>query len=308
MHRRHVLRTLSLGAVAATCLPSVSVGAPANETVSLTPNIHNASSADVWACWIGHSTVLLRICGSWVLTDPVLFGSYGAQFLGITLGPRRYIKPALSIKEIPKPDVIILSHAHMDHMDRKTLVHLSELYPKQIDVYTASYTSDVISDLDWKSLNEMDWGDRIDLGSFELTALRVRHNGWRWPGEACRAEGYMRGRSYNGYYLRCNNVGVVFGGDTAYTTHFKNVPGPVHLAIMPIGAYRGYRDHHCTPEESLGMVQMMKAERMMPIHYNTFCQSEEPRHEPLSRLRKAVAKQQGVQLTCLDIGSSLQIA
>ncbi len=309
MNRRDVVRTLALGMGAVAYLPSARLEATPAVESSLKPNLESGRSSDVWACWIGHSTVLLRIADKWVITDPVLFNAYGASFLGITLGPRRYTKPALQLADIPKPDLILISHAHMDHMDRRTLSGLCDLYPGQIDVITAAHTMDVIEDLNWRSRNEMDWGDTANVHGFELTALKVRHNGWRWPGEACRANGQPRtGRSYNGYYIRSSGMGIVFGGDTAYTDEFKKVPGPVHLAMMPIGAYEPYPDTHCTPEECLEMVRMMGAERLMPIHYNTFRQSEEPRHEPKQRLIAALAKNQCTSLACLNTGEYIQLA
>jgi L-ascorbate metabolism protein UlaG (beta-lactamase superfamily) len=229
--------------------------------------------------------------------------------MGVTFGPRRYTEPALQIHNMPKPDLVLLSHAHMDHMDRKTLCALTDMYPDQIEVITAANTRDVIDDLRWKSLNEMDWGDSATILGIELTALQVRHNGWRWPGEADRANGQPRtGRSYNGYYLRSTETAIVFGGDTAYTTAFANVPGEVELAIMPIGAYDPYPETHCTPEESLAMARLMKAHRMMPVHYNTFRQSEEPRHEPKQRLLASLARESGPTLACLNTGEYVRLA
>jgi L-ascorbate metabolism protein UlaG (beta-lactamase superfamily) len=271
-----------------------------------TPNVSEAADLPVWATWIGQSTILLRLCGTWVLTDPVLFDTYGLQLLGLTLGPRRLRRPALALEDIPKPDLILLSHAHMDHMDRRTLRALAERHPKSIDVITTVNTGDVIDDLPWHSINEMDWGDRVDYRGLSITGLRVKHNGWRIPGEACRAEGHLRtGRSYNGYHIDCNGVGIVFGGDTAYTDAFKHVRGDVELAFMPIGAYHPYPETHCTPEEALDMSRMMKARRMIPIHHSTFKQSEEPLSEPLQRLRAAARSMQGVAIAGVKPGESV---
>jgi len=255
----------------------------------LTPDMEEALDSPVWACWIGHATVLLKLGDAWVITDPVMMEAYGVTVLGVTLGPRRLTPPPIAVDDLPTPDLILLSHAHLDHMDRPTLEALSERHPGMIDVITATNTQDVIEDLPWRSLAEMDWGDRISLHGFDLHCLEVRHNGWRWPGEACRARGQRRtGRSFNGYYLSHNGTGIVFGGDTAYTDLASRIPGPVDLAIMPIGAYGGCADVHCTPEEALEMTRQMGAKLMMPIHHSTFNQVEEPIHEPLQRLHAAI--------------------
>lgn len=271
--------------------------------------IDDAYFDDAWACWIGHATVLLRLGGKWILTDPVLFDAYGINVLGVTLGPRRYTPPALSIDEIPRPDLILISHAHLDHMDRRTLEALSERYPQQIDVITAMNTKDVIDDLSWRSINEMDWGDRVNYDGIEISALQVQHNGWRMPGEACRANGQRKtGRSYNGYYLASSHAGIVFGGDTAYTKQFNEVRRDVDLAIMPIGAYRDCHAVHCTPEEAYAMSTMMKARRLLPIHHGTFNQHCEPAHEPIQRLLSTVSKERRATLAGIRTGQPISLA
>lgn len=267
--------------------------------------LEHARDFGAWVCWVGHSTVLIHLNGKWILTDPVLFGTYGVRALGLTLGPRRISDPALTLEQLPKPDLVLLSHAHMDHMDRKTLDALTSLYPNELRAITASNTSDVMNDLPWRSLDEMDWDDRTTIEGISLRALRVKHNGWRMPGEACRAGGQPRsGRSYNGYEIESGGVRIVFGGDTAYTKDFADVSGPVDIAIMPIGAYDPYPETHCTPEEALAMVEMMKARFMVPIHHATFRQSQEPMAEPMQRLFTAIRKSSS-NLALREIGGTL---
>lgn len=300
---------LASGAIATSTLQPTDLTAASQTMPSSRVVLPDACSSTIaWACWIGHSTVLLRMGGMWILTDPVMFGSYGISLLGVTVGPHRITEPAISFDELPRPDLVLLSHAHMDHMDRATLRRISSKWPNEIDVITATNTRDVIEDLSWKSLNELDWCESTRIGAVNLTALEVRHNGWRLPGEACRAEGYKRiGRSYNGYVLEHDGVRVVFGGDTAYTNLFKQVSHAPEIAIMPIGAYDPFPDAHCTPEESLAMVEMMKARSIMPIHHSTFRQSEEPIGDPIRRLRQAI-RRSSTQLAVHGIGGSIEVA
>jgi L-ascorbate metabolism protein UlaG (beta-lactamase superfamily) len=176
----------------------------------------------------------------------------------------------------------------MDHMDRWTLEKLSSMWPNQIAVLSATHTVDVINDLPWKSCEEIDWGETTSISGITIRALEVRHNGWRFPGEPCRSNGFKRtGRSYNGYEIEYEGARIVFGGDTAYTDAFRSVQPEIDLAIMPIGSYEGYSAFHCNPEEALAMSMMMHARAVMPIHHLTFRQSPEPIREPLARLIRA---------------------
>lgn len=232
--------------------------------------------------WIGHSTVLINFYGKIILTDPVLFDRVGIQILGMTYGPSRASAPALFIDEIPKPDLILLSHAHMDHMDMKTLSTFTNKYPNQIDCITAFNTSDVIEELEWKSIHEMDWKDEFQIHGINFNAIEVQHFGWRLPWERDRSKGYFsNGRSFNAYVLEKNGKKILFGGDTAMTDKFKNSGVQVDIAIMPIGAYNPWRKNHCNPEEALQMASEVNAKIFIPIHANTFKQGLEPIDEPL---------------------------
>jgi L-ascorbate metabolism protein UlaG (beta-lactamase superfamily) len=160
------------------------------------PDPSQWNNKDLNIAWIGHSTILMNLFGTIIITDPVLFEKIGVNFLGFTIGQSRYSEPALEINKFPRPDLILLSHAHFDHMDYSTLSHFTNKYPGQIDCITAYNTSDVIADLKWKSLKEMDWGEEYSLKDLKLRAIEVKHFGWRYPFERDRSRGYFNnGRS-----------------------------------------------------------------------------------------------------------------
>lgn len=260
---------------------------------------------DVTLSWIGHSTVLINIKGKWILTDPVLFERVGVYFLGTNMGPNRLTPPALKFEEMPKPDIILLSHAHMDHMDYLTLRHFSRKYPNQIDVVVAYLTKDVIDDLEWKSIKVLDWNEEAVVADVKIKALEVKHFGNRLPWEKDRSRGYIKdGRSYNAYLIERNEKKILFGGDTAFTNVFGK-QNNVHpdIAVMPIGAYNPWTRNHCNPEEALQMAAMTNAKYFIPVHCKTFKQSYEPFNEPVERLKKAIPDS-GLSLAIDSIGKT----
>src|SRR6516165_10721470 len=89
----------------------------------------------LFAAWLGHSTVLLKIDGATVLTDPVLGRRVGVRLGPMTVGLKRLVEPALRVPDLPKIDLILLSHAHMDHFD---LPSLRRLASRGTTVITAS--------------------------------------------------------------------------------------------------------------------------------------------------------------------------
>ena len=269
-------------------------------------------SPDKWTpdniniAWIGHSTILLNFYGTIILTDPVLFARIGLYFWGMTYGPSRYSAPALYFDELPKPDIILLSHAHMDHMDYKTLLKITEKYPNQIDCITAYNTKDVIEDLKWNSLKEIDWEEEHFISDIKFKALEVKHFGWRFPWEKDRSRGFMKeGRSYNAYLIEKNGNKILFGGDTAFTKKLSRQNNEeVDIAIMPIGAYYPWRKNHCNPEEALIMAtKQLNARHFIPIHCNTFKQGFEPIDEPINWLAK-ISNDYNIQIEIYNIGET----
>lgn len=273
------------------------------------PNPSQWKDSEINIAWIGHSTVLINFYGKIILTDPVLFERVGINLFGITFGPTRLTKPALEIFEIPKPDLILLSHAHMDHMDISTLKYFSKKYPYEIDCLTAFYTKDVIEDMKWKSLSELDWNEEVEVAGLKIKAIEVKHFGWRYPWERDRSKGYMKnGRSYNAYLIERFDKKIFFGGDTAMTDLFKPLKDEnVEIAIMPIGAYKPWRRNHCDPEEALIMADNhIGAKYFIPIHTKTFKQGSEPIEEPLQWLQNSIPNYK-ISLAVKDLGETLTL-
>jgi L-ascorbate metabolism protein UlaG (beta-lactamase superfamily) len=242
--------------------------------------------------WIGHATMLIQMNGKTILTDPVFSERVGVEVCGKVIGIERYTQPSRTLENIPKPDIIMLSHAHLDHTDLPTLRRFVDHYPEEICIVTAKNTCDIIEGLAWKSVHELDWDEDVCLSGINIRALQTQHNGWRLPWERDRARGYTdTGRSYNGYLLEGGGKKVVFGGDTAYIPHFTSLRNEsIDVAIMPIGAYHGYETLHCTPEQALQMASEMRAEYFVPMHCATFDQSNEEPNEPLRRLLSAALR------------------
>lgn len=240
------------------------------------------SDNTITACWIGHATVLINFYGVRILTDPV-FGARVGVSLGLgTAGPKRHTAAALGWEDLPRVDLILLSHAHMDHMDLPSL----RCFDRSIQVVTAKQTSDVLGQARFRNLTELAWGERTELkiGSetLEIKSFEVKHWGERWPSEKLRG--------YNGYLLRREGKSILFGGDTAMTPLFSQLRSrsPFEIALMPIGAYRPWITNHCTPEEAVELSNLAGARYILPIHHQTFKLSHEPLAEPIERFKAAL--------------------
>lgn len=259
------------------------------EAARFRPDPQSWDNSTVTAAWLGHATVLINFYGTWILTDPVFSERIGLNVANLfTIGPRRLVLPALAFDELPPIDIILVSHAHMDHLDTPSI----RRFDRKIPIVMAKNTVDIIDDLGFEAMYEMDWGDWTQIGDVRIEALEVKHFGWRFPWEQDRSRGNPEGRSYNAYLLSKNGRHIVFGGDTAYQEYFKRLQTrslQIDLAIMPIGAYDPWIHNHANPEQALEMTDHMGCHHLLPIHWNTFIQSEEPTAEPMERLKNAAA-------------------
>jgi len=272
------------------------------------PDVDSWKEDEINIAWIGHATVLINFFGKIILTDPVFFEAVGVYIEGYILGPRRASLPAMMLEDIPKPDIVLLSHAHMDHMDYKTLKALTEKYPSELDSIVAYNTKDVVEDLQWKSLQEVDWDESTNLNGVNFKGIEVQHFGWRYPGERDRSGGHFKdGRSFNGFIMERYGKKIMFWGDTTFTDKFKKHRNEnVDIAIMPIGAYKPWRKYHCTPEEALVMAEYhLGAKYFIPIHTKTF-DIGNMIYEPLEWLAKS-SKNYEMKVGLWDIGETFTL-
>ena len=242
--------------------------------------------SSVTAAWLGHASVLINFCGMHIVTDPVLSRRIGASFGRRTFGPKRLIAPALTVDKLPLIDLVLLSHAHMDHLHVATLAK----FPATTRVITARNTADLLAGTKMKDVHELKWGERMTVsnnhGDITVEAFEVAHWGARWR--------HDKHRGFNGYILERNNKKLLFGGDTAYCPHFKKLKekGPFDLAVMPIGSYKAAEDcWHCTPEQAIEMANDAGANYVLPIHHMTFNFGKEIQNEPLERFERALEAQ-----------------
>lgn len=228
------------------------------------------------AQWLGHASVALRIDGMTVLADPVFSSRIGPRIGGRTMGLARLaalpIDPALI-----EPDLVLLTHAHYDHLDLPTLAALAR---PGATVITAPGTSGLVPG-GFGSVIELAPGEEVDVEGVGVRAVRAKHWGARTVLD--------RTREACSYALRGGGASALIAGDTAHSNVYDHV-GPVDLAVFGVGAYEPWEHMHATPEQAWAMFDRMGARSLMPVHYGTFHLSDEPEGEPMRRLLAAAGR------------------
>ncbi len=242
------------------------------------PDLSQWDDRGLHAAWLGHSTVLLKVAGKVILTDPIFSKRAGVRLGVCTVGIRRRVEPALAMDALPRPDIIVLSHAHMDHFD---IPSLRKLAGPRTTIVTAKNTSDLLRHGRYGRVRELGWDESARFGPVTCRAFEVNHWGARYGSDTWRG--------YNGYVIEADGYRVLFAGDTALTGRFRDLRESrrFDLAIMPIGAYNPRIHLHCSPEQAWRMGNEAGAECFLPVHHQTFALGQEPVGEPIERLYEA---------------------
>jgi L-ascorbate metabolism protein UlaG (beta-lactamase superfamily) len=235
--------------------------------------------------WLGHATVLINFYGVRILTDPALFSRIGID-IGIgSIGPLRLVECALAAEDLPDIDVVLVSHAHFDHLDTPSL---AAVRGRPVAIM-ATGTADLLPARHYSAVHELPWGaSRVVAtrrGELVVRGIEVKHWGARMRRDTWRG--------YTGFVLEREGRKLLIGGDTAATGVFREhrALGPFEAAIMPVGAYDPWIRNHCTPEQAVTMADAAGGRLFVPVHHQSFELSREPFLEPIERTQEALAKE-----------------
>lgn len=229
---------------------------------------------------LGHATLLMNYFGVRVISDPTLFYRVGLS-LGpiLTIGPHRFTPAPLAPAQLQQVDLILITHAHMDHLDIPSLQAL----PKSAIVVACTGCGDLIRPLGFGDVRELEWGQHTIVNGLEITAMGARHWGKRWP--------WGRTYGFNSYVLAKNGHRMLLACDSAYTDLFGALrDDPPEVAAFSSAAYDPWIWNHANPEQVWAMFKQTGARYLIPLHWGTFRLSKEPMDEPMRRLLAAAGR------------------
>jgi L-ascorbate metabolism protein UlaG (beta-lactamase superfamily) len=235
--------------------------------------------------FIGHASFFVQIGGQNVMIDPNF-----ARWLFVL---KRLRKPGLQVRDLPPIDLVLVTHAHFDHLHRPSLraitQHAREYGAPAPVIVIPNHVLDLVSDLGFGDVIELDWWNNYRHRDLTVTHVPSRHWGARIIKDSHRG--------YGGYVLRDGKHSLYHAGDTAYFPGFREIGRRLapELALLPIGAYNppSFRNVHADPADATRAFLDLNARWMVPMHYGTFRLSHEPIDEPLQLLEQE-AKAAGI--------------
>jgi L-ascorbate metabolism protein UlaG (beta-lactamase superfamily) len=239
---------------------------------------------DIAVTFVNHATFLIQIGDIAILTDPIW--SERAS-LYRWAGPKRVRNPGVAFEDLPKIDLVLLSHNHYDHLDLATLRRLRQTFSPAIVV--AAGDARLVGPLGFKDMRELDWWDDAPIGdAVKITFVPAQHSSARGL--------FDRHRSlWGGYMIESRGRRIYFSGDTGYSRHFADINsrlGAPDIAMLGIGAYepRWFMEPiHMNPAEAVRAHGDLGAKYSIGMHFGTFQLTPEAIDQPQADLKAALA-------------------
>jgi len=232
------------------------------------PVLEPPAAGKVRVTWIGHASFFVQFEGHSILFDP-----NWATWLGAV---KRLQHPGILLEHMPDVDLVLVSHAHFDHLHKKSL--------KKVEasggIVVPRGSGSLVKRLGFSSVREMKIWEEEQIAGLRVLHTPCHHWGARF--------GHDTHRDYGGFIVASEKRSIFHCGDSAYFNGFKKIGAreDIDIALMPIGAYEppSGRDVHMTPEQALDAFEDTGARLMIPMHFGTFMLSCEHPDEPLERL------------------------
>lgn len=234
--------------------------------------------------WFGHSSTLVEIDGVRVLVDP--FWGERASPLGF-LGPKPWFAPPIALNALPAIDAVVISHDHFDHLDRATVQAMREwptrfVVPLGVGAHLQRWG--IAAD----RIRELDWWQSADVGGLNIVATPARH-----------ASGRRSSNSnltlWSGYALIGKAHRVWYSGDSSFHEGLKAIGerlGPFDVSLMDSGQYNEHwTDAHFGPELAVQAHKLVRARRLIPVHWALMSLAPHAWTEPVERTLRAAACQ-----------------
>ena len=275
-----------------------SPSAPMPTVGGVRERLQTPPATGVRVTWLGHSTLFVEVDGYRILTDPV-WGERASPLS--TVGPERWYAPLVALGDLPKPDAVVISHDHYDHLDEPTITAMKDwdtrfIVPLGVGSHLAYWGVPA------ERIIELDWWERTKVGTLEIVATPARHASGRLVID-------NDATLWASYALIGPRHRVWFSGDTGLFPAMRDIGerlGPFDLTMIEAGAYgSAWPDWHLGPEQAVRAHQLVKGRVLLPVHWGLFNLAFHAWTEPVERVLVA-SQRAGVTAVVPKPGQSFE--
>jgi L-ascorbate metabolism protein UlaG (beta-lactamase superfamily) len=239
------------------------------------------AAGEIALTFVNHITFLVQFCGLNILTDPV-YSQRVSPFA--SLGPKRVRAPGLPFEDLPRIDLVLVTHNHYDHLDLPTLVRLQRTHSPCF--VTSLGNKALLESFGLRSVHELDWWQSVNVATSQVTMTPARHWSVRSPRNRNRT-------LWGGFVAEAGGRRLFFAGDTGYGTHFSEVRercGALDLCLLPIGAYEPrwfMEEQHMNPDDAVRAHLDLRTPLSVGTHFGCFRLTDEGIDDPVIDLATA---------------------
>jgi L-ascorbate metabolism protein UlaG (beta-lactamase superfamily) len=252
---------------------------------------------DPLVTWIGHATWLAQLAGVNMLVDPI----WARRISGLVA---RRSPPGVALGDMPRVDVVLVTHSHRDHMDTRTLRHFADAPLAVVPMGLGP----ALRRLGYREVQELAWWQTIRAGGASITLVPSQHWSRRGLTDTNKT-------LWGGYVLEGGGKRVYHAGDTAYFSGFRAIAdrvGSPDAALLPIGAYEPewfMRRQHMNPQDALRAASDLDARRILPMHWGTYQLSDEWLGEPPHKVVELAQRDRRLleRLTLCPVGATVRL-
>ena len=266
-----------------------------------TPSLNSQENNNqVVVTFINHATFLIKIGNTRIITDPI-FSTFAGPF-GL-IGPKRRRKPGIAINDLPKIDIILISHNHYDHLDLPSLHKIQKMYNTTVVVPLGN--KEWLMNEGIKNIQELDWWEYIKMDNkLEIHFVPSQHFSGRGLFDNNQS-------LWGGYVIVDPLVQIYHAGDTGYSHHFTEIGKKfnIDISLLPFGAYKPQwflQSVHINPAEAWQAHQDLNSKVSIAMHYETFPLSALHYQEAEGELQNVLSKEKvdDNQFNILEVGES----
>jgi N-acyl-phosphatidylethanolamine-hydrolysing phospholipase D len=265
-----------------------------------------ANTSAPTATWIGHAAFLIQLAGRNILVDPQFSERASpVQFAG----PKRIVQLPITIEELPRIDVVLVSHNHYDHLDVASVKRLAAQKPGSPLFLVPLGLKAWFAELGIERVEEYGWWQARTEGPLRITLVPVQHWSKRTLWDTNKT-------LWGGWVVEGGGLKIIHTGDLGYSQDARDIGerlGPFDLALIPIGAYAPrwfMKTMHVDPAEALQVRSDLRARRAIGMHWGTFENlTDEPLDEPPAVLaaKRAAAGLADDEFDVMKIGETRAI-
>jgi L-ascorbate metabolism protein UlaG (beta-lactamase superfamily) len=250
---------------------------------------------DLRVTFVNHATLLIQMDGVNILTDPMWSDRCSPVSF---IGPKRHRPPGIRFEDLPKIDIVLVSHNHYDHLDVPTLRRLEQRFHPRI--LTPLGNSALMARYGIEA-EDFDWWQASEANGVRITLVPSQHF-------CARAISDRDVTLWGGFVISGPAGNVYFAGDTGWGDHFAEIATrfpSIRLACLPIGAYlpRWFmKPAHIDPAEAVEAHKVLRASTSVAMHYGTFNLGDDGETEPVEDLRRAIVASANPRFWIMEFG------